>query len=118
MPASPAQPSSANEGAIVGPIQSENGWHVVKIDRIQREGGKTVAEARAEISAKLAADKRKAAIENIVNTVQDAIDEGGSFTEAAAAGKLAIVETPLDHRPTVARAPIPATRFRRNWPRR
>ena len=85
---------SANEGAIVGPIQSENGWHVIKIDRIQREGGKTVAEARAEISAKLATDKRKAAMENIVNTVQDAIDAGGSFTEAAAAGKLAIVETP------------------------
>jgi peptidyl-prolyl cis-trans isomerase D len=59
---------SANEGAIVGPIQSENGWHVIKIDRIQREGGKTVAEARAEISAKLATDKRKAAMENIVNT--------------------------------------------------
>jgi peptidyl-prolyl cis-trans isomerase D len=85
---------AANEGAVVGPIQSENGWHVVKIDRIQREGGKTVAEARAEISAKLATDKRKAALENIVNTVQDAIDGGASFTEAAAAAKLPIVETP------------------------
>ena len=85
---------AANEGAIVGPIQSENGWHVVKIDRIQREGGKTVAEARAEISARLATDKRKAALENIVNTVQDAIDGGASFTEAAAAAKLPIVETP------------------------
>jgi len=85
---------AANEGAIVGPIQSENGWHVVKIDQIQREGGKTVAEARAEISTKLATDKRKAALENIVNTVQDAIDGGASFTEAAAAAKLPIVETP------------------------
>ena len=84
----------AAEGAVVGPIQSENGWHVVRIDKIQREGGKTVAEARTEISAKLATDTRKAAIENIVNSVQDAIDGGGSFTEAAAAGKLAIVETP------------------------
>ena len=85
---------AANEGAIVGPIQSENGWHVVKIDQIQREGGKTVAEARAEISTKLATDKRKAALENIVNTVQDAIDGGASFTEAAVAAKLPIVETP------------------------
>jgi len=84
----------ANEGAIVGPIQSENGWHVVKIDKIQREGGKSVAEARAEISAKLATEKRKAAMEDIVNTVQDAIDGGASFTEAAAAAKLAIVDTP------------------------
>lgn len=84
----------ANEGAIVGPIQSENGWHVVKVDNIQSEGGKTLAEARPEISAKLAGDKRKGAIENLVNTVQDAIDNGASFTEAAAAAKLAVVETP------------------------
>lgn len=84
----------ANEGAVVGPIQSENGWHVVKIDRIQREGGKSLAEARTEISTKLAGDKRKAAIENLVNTVQDAIDSGASFTEAAAAARLAVVETP------------------------
>ena len=84
----------ANEGAVVGPIQSENGWHVVKIDKIQREGGKTLAEARTEVSAKLAGEKRKGAIENLVNTVQDAIDNGGSFTEAAAAAKLAVVETP------------------------
>lgn len=84
----------ADEGAVVGPIQSENGWHVVKVDRIQREGGKTLAEARAEISERLAGDKRKIAVENLVNTVQDAIDGGASFTEAVAAAKLTVVETP------------------------
>ena len=31
---------SAQDGAIIGPIQSDIGWHVVKIDGIRREGGK------------------------------------------------------------------------------
>lgn len=85
----------AAEGAIVGPIQSDLGWHVVKIDGIQREGGKTLEAARAEIAAKLASEKKKEAIEAKVDQVQDAIDNGSSFTEAAAAAKLTPVETPL-----------------------
>jgi len=82
------------EGATVGPIQSENGWHVVKIEKIERQGGKTLEAARSEIGEKLAGDKRKEAIEAIVDKVQDAIDGGASFTEAAAAAKLTAIETP------------------------
>ena len=67
----------------------------MKIDGIQREGGKSLAEARGEIATKLAADKRKEALEALVDTVQNALDEGSSFAEAAAAGKLAPTETPL-----------------------
>ncbi len=85
----------AAQGAIVGPIQSENGWHVIKIESIERTGGRDLAAARAEISAKLAVDKRKQAIEAVVDTVQNSIDEGASFQEAAAAAKLSVTETPL-----------------------
>jgi peptidyl-prolyl cis-trans isomerase D len=86
---------SAAQGAIVGPIRSEFGWHVVRIDEIKRQGGKTLEAARAEIAAKLAGEKRKEAIEAKVDQVQNAIDGGASFTEAAAAAKLTPVETPL-----------------------
>ena len=85
----------AAQGAIVGPIQSENGWHVIKIESIERTGGRDLAAARAEISAKLAVDKRRQAIEAVVDTVQNSIDEGASFQEAAAAAKLSVTETPL-----------------------
>ncbi|NUT01162.1 MAG: hypothetical protein HOP96_09320 [Sphingomonas sp.] len=86
---------AAPNGGLVGPIQSPNGWHVIKIDGIQRQGGKTLAEARGEIAAKLVGDKRKEALEALVDKVQTALDEGSSFAEAAAAARLAPLETPL-----------------------
>ncbi|WP_345170008.1 peptidylprolyl isomerase [Sphingomonas daechungensis] len=85
---------AAAEGATIGPIQTANGWNVVRIDKIEREGGKSLAAARPEIVQKLVADKRKEAIEAIVDKVQDALDGGASFPEAAAAGKLTPIETP------------------------
>jgi len=85
---------SVAQGAIVGPIQDQGTWHVVKVDEIRREGGKTIEQARAEISAKLIADKRKEALEALVDKVQDALDGGSSFSEAAAAAKLKVTETP------------------------
>ena len=32
---------AAPSGAVVGPIQSDLGWHVVKVDSVRSEGGKT-----------------------------------------------------------------------------
>lgn len=86
---------AAPSGGLVGPIQSPNGWHVVKIDGIRREGGKSLAEARGEIATRLSDDKKKEALEALVDTVQNALDEGSSFAEAAAAAKLTSTETPL-----------------------
>ena len=65
MPASPAtrpprRCSRAAQGAVVGPIQSDFGWVVVKVEAVKAGGGKTLDQARAEIAAKLTADKRKA----------------------------------------------------------
>ena len=85
----------AQAGAIVGPVQSDLGWHVVKVDSVRREGGKTLEQARSEIAARLNADKRTEALEGLVDQVQNAIDQGANFNEAAAAAKLSISETPL-----------------------
>ena len=86
---------AAKAGEIVGPIQSDFGWHVVKVDSIRSEGGKSLDAARAEITTKLTADKRKAAVEAIIEKVQDDLDNGSNFQEAAAASKLPITQTPL-----------------------
>jgi peptidyl-prolyl cis-trans isomerase D len=86
---------AAPAGAIVGPVQSDLGWHVVKIDAVRREGGKSLAEARGEIAAKLGAEKRKDALTDLVTRVEDAIAEGSSYSEAAALAKLSVTETPL-----------------------
>lgn len=86
---------SAASGAIVGPLQSDFGWVVVKVDAVKTVGGKSLAQAKPEIAAKLTSDKRKAAIEDLVDKVQNAVDEGANFTEAAAGSKLAVTTTPL-----------------------
>jgi peptidyl-prolyl cis-trans isomerase D len=86
---------SAPSGAIVGPIQSDFGWVVVKVDSVKTEGGKSLAEATPEITAKLNTEKRKGAIEDLVAKIQDATDNGSNFTEAAAAAKLPVTTTPL-----------------------
>ena len=86
---------AASSGAVVGPVQSDFGWVVVKVDSIKREGGKSLDQARSEIAAKLSADKRKAAIEDAVDKIQNAVDEGSNFAEAAALAKLSVTNTPL-----------------------
>jgi peptidyl-prolyl cis-trans isomerase D len=86
---------SAAPGSVVGPLQSDFGWVVVKVEGVKSQGGKTLAQAKAEIAAKLTADKRKQAIEDIVDKVQNSVDEGSNFTEAAAANKLTVATTPL-----------------------
>ena len=86
---------AAAEGAVVGPIRSQFGWHVVKIDSISRQSGQSLEQASAEITAKLTADKKNTALADLVEKVQEALDGGSNFDEAAKAGELTIVSTPL-----------------------
>jgi len=85
----------APAGAVVGPIQSDFGWVVVKVDSVKAGGGKTLEQAKAEIAAKLTAEKRKGAVEDLVDKVQNALDDGSNFNEATAAAKLPVTTTPL-----------------------
>ena len=86
---------AAPTGSVVGPLQTEFGWAVVKIESLKAGSGKSLDQARAEIGAKLTAEKRKAAIEELVDKVQTALDEGGNFNEAIAAAKVSATSTPL-----------------------
>src|SRR3954447_26255511 len=95
---------SAASGAVVGPLQSDFGWVIVKVESVKTEGGKSLAQAHSEIAAKLAADKRKAAIEDMAAKLQDAVDGGHNFTEAAAMVKVPVTSTP----PTNASGTAPA----------
>lgn len=81
-------------GAIVGPIRSDLGWHVIRIDSISASAGKSLDQARPEISAQLSAAKRKEALADLITRVEESFDDGSSFAEATAAAKLAVIATP------------------------
>src|SRR5205085_9224265 len=85
---------AAAQGALVGPLKTDFGWVVVKVDSISKVPGKSLDQARAEIAAKINADKRKAAIEDLVEKVETALDHGSNFEEAIAAAKLQSTSTP------------------------
>jgi peptidyl-prolyl cis-trans isomerase D len=85
----------APQGAVVGPIQSDFGWVVAKVESVKTIAGKSLDQARAEIATKLNADKRKQAIEDMADKLQNAVDEGSNFVEAAAAAKVSVTNTPL-----------------------
>jgi peptidyl-prolyl cis-trans isomerase D len=86
---------AASSGAVVGPLQSDFGWIVAKVEGTKTTGGKSLADARSEIIAKLVGDKRTQAIEDVVDKVQTAVDEGSNFAEATGASKLPVTTTPL-----------------------
>jgi peptidyl-prolyl cis-trans isomerase D len=85
----------AQPGDIVGPIQSPLGWHVIKIEGAKTQPGKSHDSVRGEISEKLTADKRKNALADAVNKIEDELDGGASFDEAAKKAGLTITTTPL-----------------------
>ncbi len=95
---------AAPSGSIVGPVHSDFGWVVTKIEAVKTEGGKSLAQAHDEIAAKITADKRKNAVEDIVDKVQSAVDAGSNFGEAVAAAKLTVATTPLITATGVSRA--------------
>ena len=86
---------SAASGAVVGPIRSDLGWHVLKVESIRQEGGKSLAAVRNELAAAITAEKRKAAVSDLASNVESAIDGGSNFQEAIAEAKIQAIETPL-----------------------
>jgi peptidyl-prolyl cis-trans isomerase D len=85
---------SAAKGAVVGPIRSDLGWHVVKVEDIRGATGRTLAQARGEIATLLTANKRKEALADLVTRVEDQVLDGASFAETVAAAKLPVTATP------------------------
>ena len=94
----------ARQGEVIGPIRSDLGWHVIKVDEIRNQPGRPLSAVSGEIAAKLTADKRKEALEALVDKVQTAINDGASFAEAVRAANLSATRTPAITAGGVSRA--------------
>jgi peptidyl-prolyl cis-trans isomerase D len=82
------------EGGTTQPVQSPLGWHVVKVDRVNRTGAIPLAAARAELVAEINARKTQEASTTAVTRVEEALSDGASLDEVARAQGLQVVETP------------------------
>lgn len=86
--------ANAGNGAIIGPVRSTLGWHVVKIDRLQEVGGRSLEAVRGEIAEKLTADKRENALADMIAGIEDGIADGKNFREALAGTGIQPIRTP------------------------
>ena len=86
---------AAKPGTVVGPIQSSLGWHVVKVEGGKTQPGKSIAQAHDEIATAILTEKRNNALSDLVNKVQDELDAGSNFDEAAKKSSLQVSTTPL-----------------------
>jgi peptidyl-prolyl cis-trans isomerase D len=84
----------AAEGAIVDPAQGTLGWYVARVDEIERSPARTLAQATPELTEQLAAEKRGAAIADLVAEIESEVDGGTALAEVAKAYGLKLETTP------------------------
>lgn len=85
---------SAQQGAVTPPTQSEFGWHVVRVNEINRTAARPLAAVRDEIATQLTEQKQQEALANLINSIEDSLADGASFEEVARANNLQVRETP------------------------
>lgn len=82
----------AQQGAVIGPVRSPLGWHVVRVENVS--AGRPLETVRADIVRELERRKGSAAVVALASRIEEQIDAGGSFEEVARAARLTIVTTP------------------------
>jgi peptidyl-prolyl cis-trans isomerase D len=74
---------AAAQGKIAGPVKGGLGWYVVKVEGVTRNPGKTLDQARKEISDALSVVKKRAAFADFSAKIEDEFDQGGSLSDVA-----------------------------------
>jgi len=85
---------AAAQGAMVGPIRSELGFHFARVERINRTAGRPLESVRAEIARNIEQRKAAEALDDLVARVEERISDGASLEEIAEAERLNLVTTP------------------------
>lgn len=81
------------EGSVAGPVRSPLGWHVLRIEAVKAIGARTLAQARAEITARLTVTKREAALANLVADIDAAAAESARLPDLARRFGLSMADT-------------------------
>lgn len=74
----------AQAETLVGPLESEFGYHVVRVDAVTERSAKPLDEVRDEIRQELTARRVEDRLADLVGEGDDALADGASVAEAAA----------------------------------
>jgi peptidyl-prolyl cis-trans isomerase D len=93
----------AAQGAVVGPIRSELGFHVARVEAINRVPARPLEAVRGEIVQRIEQRKRREALDALVARIEDQLADGASFEEIIRTERLVVVATP----PVTAAGQVP-----------
>lgn len=85
----------AEEGALLEPVRSGLGWHVIRVAEVERRDATPLAQARPEIVQALREELANEALADFYLGIENAIDDGAAFEEIVDAQGLTIAATPL-----------------------
>ncbi|MBB4630475.1 SurA N-terminal domain-containing protein [Sphingosinicella soli] len=84
----------AASGTVTSPVQSEFGWHVVRVDAVVAKPAQTLAEVADSIRPAVEAELAQNAVADVIEKADDALADGSSVAEVAKDLGLAVVRVP------------------------
>ncbi len=79
---------------IAPPARSALGWHVVRVEEIDSRPARTLDQVRDELAKEITVEKRRVALTEALERIEDDFDAGGNLSEAAESLGLEIKTTP------------------------
>ncbi|MFC3713888.1 SurA N-terminal domain-containing protein [Sphingoaurantiacus capsulatus] len=81
-------------GGVIGPVKSDFGWHVLRVDSIVPGVSRSLAQVRDEIVTTLRTERADDMLSDQVAAIEDALADGQSFADVTAEYKLKTVAVP------------------------
>jgi len=74
---------AASDGGVAALARSGLGWHVARVDKVDRRAARTLAQVRSEVADAVRAEKRRQAIADLSANVEEELDAGTALAEIA-----------------------------------
>ncbi len=74
---------AAGRNTIAAPARSGLGWHVIRVDSIEKTAGRNLDQASGEITAQLREEKRRAAVADLSASVEERLEDGEALIDVA-----------------------------------
>ncbi|WP_295531373.1 peptidylprolyl isomerase [Novosphingobium sp. Chol11] len=84
---------AAAQGKLAAPAKSGLGWHVIRVDGIARNPGKTFDQAKPEIVAAIIAEKRRSALTDLSAKLEEQFGNGTGLADVAKSLGLSLITT-------------------------
>ncbi len=83
------------QSSVSAPGKSGLGWHVVRVNKIVRTSGKTLADARGTLITELTKSKTDGLLADFITKIEDAIADGATFDDVIKSEGLTAEVTPM-----------------------